>query len=71
MYMLNWASEGSVIKHEPEISTDLHNTLPTGSTVNLIFFFLELIYRGKLYGNKHTFLKNNTIEDFITKTKKK
>lgn len=29
MCMLNWASEGSVIKHEPEISTDLQNTLPT------------------------------------------
>lgn len=36
--MLNWALEGSVIKHEPEISTDLHNTLPTVSTVNLIYF---------------------------------
>lgn len=69
--MLNWASEGSVIKHERKLALTYAILCLQWSTVNLIFFFLELIYRGKLYGDKHTFLKNNTIEDFITKTKKR
>lgn len=69
--MLNWVLEGSVIKYELEISIDLYNILFIVLIVNLIFFFLELIYRGKLYGDKYIFLKNNMIVDFIIKIKKK